>query len=493
MGDPPRPLETQSLVTDAEGRRKLRSRKLRVEVVAGPCAGRVAELDGPEARVGSGAGCHLVLDDPTVSRHHLTLKLDAAGVRVLDEGSRNGTTVDGLRVRDAWARPDSSIALGQSTIVLRLLDGVIELPLSGRDRFGALLGRSVPMRRLFAVLERVAPGDDTVLIEGETGTGKELVAEAIHEESPRASGPFVVFDCSAISASLIESELFGHVRGAFTGAVAERAGAFEAADGGTLFLDEIGELPIDLQPKLLRALERREVRRIGQNTPRNVDVRIVAATNRTLAREVERGAFREDLFYRLDVVRVELPPLRERAEDIPLLVEHFAKQLARPGAHALERAQVRAFQEQAWPGNVRELRNAVARALSLGVAASGNLPHLNDNSPQPNGNLPQPNGNLPQHSDGATPPNSGNLPQGDGNSPQADGNLPQANGNLPQPDFSIPLKLAVEQHVEALERAYITGALARTGGNVTRAAELLGCNRKLIQRALRRFGLRDDS
>jgi transcriptional regulator with GAF, ATPase, and Fis domain len=484
MGDPPRPLETQSLITDAEGRRKLRSRKLRVEVVAGPCAGRVAELDGPEARIGSGTGCHLVLDDPTVSRHHLTLKLDAQGVRVLDEDSRNGTTVDGLRVRDAWARPDSTIGLGQSTIVLRLLDGVIELPLSGRDRFGALLGRSVAMRRLFAVLERVAPADDTILIEGETGTGKELVAEAIHEESPRASGPFVVFDCSAISASLIESELFGHVRGAFTGAVAERAGAFEAADGGTLFLDEIGELPLDLQPKLLRALERREVRRIGQNTPRSVDVRIVAATNRTLAREVERGTFREDLFYRLDVVRVELPPLRERAEDIPLLVEHFAKQLQRPGAHALERTQVRAFQEQAWPGNVRELRNAVARALSLGAAAArGNLP-------QPSGNLPQASGDLPQPTDGASAAASGNLPQVDGNLPQASGNLPQP---APDPDFSIPLKLAVEQHVEALERAYITGALQRTGGNVTRAAELLGCNRKLIQRALRRFGLRDDS
>ncbi|HZS39307.1 MAG TPA: sigma 54-interacting transcriptional regulator [Polyangia bacterium] len=450
MSAPPDP-PTQSLVTDEAGR-KLRSRKLRVEVTAGPQAGRVAELPGPEARVGSAEGCDLALDDPTVSRHHLTLRIDANGVRVIDEGSRNGTTVDGLRIRDAYARPDSNIALGNSALALRLLDDVIELPLSSKDRFGSLLGRSVAMRRLFAILERIAPTETTVLVEGETGTGKELVAEAIHEESARSAGPFVVFDCSAISANLIESELFGHVRGAFTGAVAERMGAFEAADGGTLFLDEIGELPLDLQPKLLRALERREVRRIGQNAPRTVDVRIVAATNRTLASEVERGAFREDLFYRLDVVRVALPPLRERAEDIPLLVDHFAKQLSKSGAPAeLPRATVRGFQTQAWPGNVRELRNAVARAVSLGAAAAG------------------------------------------GESSAAPANEDPAALSAPVVDLAVPLKLAVERHVDVLERAYITEALKQTGGNVSRAADLLGCNRKLIQRALRRFGLRDET
>src|SRR6185436_10283319 len=184
--------------------------------------------------------------------------------------------------------------------------------ISSRERFGGLIGRSIAMRQVFTLLERVARTDDTVLVEGETGTGKELVAEAIHEESPRAGGPFAVFDCSAVTANLIESELFGHVRGSFTGAVADRTGAFEAADGGTLFLDEIGELPTDLQPKLLRAIERLEVRRVGSNAPRKVDVRIVAATNRGLAREVDEGRFREDLFYRLAVVSVNLPPLRER-------------------------------------------------------------------------------------------------------------------------------------------------------------------------------------
>jgi len=447
MSEPP-DASTQSVVSD--GRPKLRSRKIRVEVVAGPDAGQVVELPGPEARVGSGKDSHLVLNDPTVSRHHLSLRVEEGGIRVLDAGSRNGSTVDGLRVRDAYARPDSVLALGNTTLRLRLLDDVIELPLSTRRQFGSLLGRSVPMRALFAVLERVAPGDTTVLIEGETGTGKELVAEAIHEESPRATGPFIVFDCSAISANLIESELFGHLRGAFTGAVADREGAFEAADGGTLFLDEVGELPLDLQPKLLRALERHEVRRVGSNTPRHIDVRIVAATNRTLASEVERGAFREDLYYRLDVVRLLLPPLRERADDIPLLVEHFVAQHARPGQAAppsLPRQTVRQLQGQAWPGNVRELRNAVSRALSLGT-----------------------------RSDAAT------------DEPAA-----AESGALPSVDLAVPLKRALEQLSDAFEKSYISEALRQTEGNVSRAAALAQVNRKYIQRALKRFHLRADS
>jgi transcriptional regulator with GAF, ATPase, and Fis domain len=425
----------------------LRARKIRVEIASGPGAGQVASLPGPEARIGSGAGCDLVLEDTTVSRLHVTLVVDPAGIRVIDAGSKNGTTVDGLRVRDAWARPDSLIAIGNTTLRLRLLDDVIELPLSQRERFGALLGKSVGMRRIFAVLEKVAPTESTVLVEGETGTGKELVAEAIHEESPRASGPFVVFDCSAVSATLIESELFGHVRGAFTGAVADRAGAFEAADGGTLFLDEIGELPMDLQPKLLRALERLEVRRVGSNTPRKVDVRIVAATNRTLSGEVDEGRFREDLYYRLAVVRVNLPPLRERADDIPLLVERFARDLSR-GTTTIPDRSVRHFMAQSWPGNVRELRNAVARALSLGVPT---------------------------------------LP--------ATGELVPAAAPVAAPqeiDLSVPLKTAREHLEEAFERAYLTAALAKTGGNVTRAAELAGVNRKFIQRAIKRYALRGD-
>jgi hypothetical protein len=320
--------ETQAVIRTASGF-KLRSRKIRIEIIEGPDHGRTVELLGPQVSVGSGRGCDLVLADKTVSKRHMSLRVDGDGIRVIDAGSRNGTDLDGIQVRDAFARPDSRIAIGTTTLRLRLLSDMIELPLSNRDRFGGMLGGSAAMRQVFAVLERIAVTDATVLIEGESGTGKELVAEAVHDESERASRPFIVFDCSAVSASLIESELFGHIKGAFTGAQNDRVGAFEAADGGTLFLDEIGELPLDLQPKLLRALERLEVRPVGCNEPRRVDVRIVAATNRSLASEVDHGRFREDLYYRLAVIHLTLPPLRERADDIPMLVQHFCKQLAR--------------------------------------------------------------------------------------------------------------------------------------------------------------------
>jgi len=436
---------THTQVLDGGDRLRLRTRKIRIEVVAGPSAGLVAELAGPETRIGSAAGNDLVLPDGAVSRHHVTLRIDSIGIRVIDADSRNGTLVDGTRIRDAYARPDSSIVIGNSTLRLRLLDDFVDLPISSRERFGGLLGKSVPMRLLFTVLERVAPTDDTLLIEGETGTGKELVAEAIHEESQRASGPFIVFDCSAVSSNLVESELFGHVRGAFTGAIADRPGALELADQGTLFIDELGELPLELQPKLLRALERFEVRRVGSNTARRVDVRVVAATNRNLADQVARGTFREDLFYRVAVVRVALPPLRERPDDIPMLVEHFQKLLARGRPEVLlpERI-VRQFTSQAWPGNVRELRNAVARALSLGVGA-----HAGVSEPT------------------ATPA-----------------------AGADEIDLSIPFKIARDRITEAFEESYLKSALAATGGNITHAAELAGVDRKLVQRAIKRYGLR---
>jgi transcriptional regulator with GAF, ATPase, and Fis domain len=398
--------------------------------------------------VGSGRGVDLLLLDGAVSRHHLTLRAGRDGLRVIDAGSRNGTTLDGVRVVDAYARQGSIVALGTSTLRVMIGQGTVDLPLSPRERFGGLLGRSIPMRRLFTILERVAATDDAVLVEGETGTGKELVAEALHEESARAGGPFVVFDCSAVAANLIESELFGHVRGAFTGATADRAGAFEAADGGTLFLDEIGELPLSLQPKLLRALEKLEVRRLGVNTPRKVDVRIVAATNRNLAEEVGRGTFREDLFYRLAVVRVALPPLRDRADDIELLARHFAEaQGKRAGrAAALDDAGLRALRSRAYPGNVRDLRNAVARTLSLG------------------------------HPDAAGAPS------------QPSASLAAA----PAVDLSVPFMEARDRLMADFERAYLREALRQCGGNATKAAERVGLNRKFLQRAIARHGLRED-
>jgi transcriptional regulator with GAF, ATPase, and Fis domain len=364
--------------------------------------------------------------------------------------------LDGVRVRDAYARVDSSVLVGNSTLRVRLTHDVVELPLSSRERFGGLIGKSVAMRLVFTLLERVVSVDDTILVEGETGTGKELVAEAIHEESQRVGGPFIVFDCSAVAATLLESELFGHVRGAFSGALANREGAFEAAEGGTLFLDEVGELPLELQPKLLRALERFEVRPLGSNVHRRVDVRVVAATNRNLSEEVAKGRFREDLYYRLAVLRVELPPLRERPEDIPLLIEHFTKQLSGrargPGAAsvgALPDKTVRAMMAEAWPGNVRELRNAVARALSVGAGA---------------------------HTAGA---------RRDANRPGASASTVEA-----EVDLSVPLKASRDRFAESFEEAYLRIALRETGGNVSHAARMAGVNRKFVQRAIQRFGLR---
>ena len=416
----------------------LRSRVIRVEVVEGPATGTTASLPGPSARIGSARDCDLVIADPTVSRHHITLAVDDHGVRVTDARSRNGTWVDGLRVFDALARGDSSIKIGGTTLRLLLTDDMVDVPLSSKERFGDLLGKSHAMRRVFSLLERIAASDATLLVEAETGTGKDLVAEAVHEASSRGSGPFVVFDCSAVSANLIESELFGHVKGAFTGANTDRPGALEAADGGTLFLDEIGELPIDLQPKLLRALENREVRRIGANQRHQVDVRVIAATNRDLAAEIERGRFREDLYYRLAVVRVTLPPLRERPDDIPLLVRHFAKDREVPPAV------IAGFVGQAWPGNVRELRNAVERMLSLGFPQTG--------APPPAPPKPAP----------------------------------------PAIDLSVPLKDARDALLEEFERAYLRAALDKTGGNATKAAAIAGVSRKFVQRALDRYALRDD-
>jgi transcriptional regulator with GAF, ATPase, and Fis domain len=436
------PTSTEVLATG--GHVRLRTRALRIEVVAGVGAGQVATLPGPEVRIGSGRDVDMVLLDPAVSRHHLTLRADAHGLRVVDAGSRNGTVLDGMRIIDAYARQDSVIVVGNSSLRLRVLADVIELPLSSRERFGGMLGKSIAMRRLFTVLERVAPSDDTVLVEGETGTGKELVAEAIHEESERAANAFVVFDCSAVASNLIESELFGHVRGAFTGALADRMGAFEAADGGTLFLDEIGELPLDLQPKLLRALERFEVRPVGSNTVRRIDVRIVAATNRNLPEECARGRFREDLWYRLAVVRVSLPPLRERVDDIPLLAQHFAHALNRSGGvdHVLTAETLQGLASRAWPGNVRELRNAVARILRFGAADTG--------GPAP--------------------------------------------VMLPGPsiDFNVPLMVARDRIAAEFEEAYLREALRRADGNATLASEIAGVNRKFMQRAIKRYGLRED-
>ena len=330
---------------------------------------------GLRMTIGKASTNDLVLADDTVSRNHCELHRTAGGIQVKDLGSTNGTRIDGTRVQDAVLTAGSVLRVGEVEIALRPAPQRVEVLPSAKEAFGGALGRALSMRTIFGVLERIAPTDATVLLEGETGTGKDVLARAIAAASPRANKPFVVVDCGAVSYSLIESELFGHERGAFTGAVAARQGAFELAEGGTLFLDEIGELPLDVQPKLLRVLETREFRRVGGNKTQQANVRVVAATKRNLLREVQAGKFREDLYFRLAVVPVTVPPLRNRREDIPLLAEHIlditsaADAKAGGAARRLGPEAVEGLMAHDWPGNVRELRNVLERAVYLARAS----------------------------------------------------------------------------------------------------------------------------
>src|SRR6185369_12759123 len=287
--------------------------------------GRAREhtFDKGTITVGSMDDNDVVVRDDTVSRYHCKIVQEDTSYVLVDLGSTNGTFINRVRVREGFLKPGCTIGLGTAELKFHAADEKVEIVPSRKERLGEAIGRHVKMRELFAIVEKIAPTGTTVVIEGETGTGKEVVAQTIHKLSSRASGPLMVFDCGAVPPNLIESELFGHEKGSFTGAIMTRQGLFEMADGGTIFLDELGELPLDLQPKLLRALESREIRRVGANKPIKVDVRIIAATNRNLEDEVRAGRFRQDLFYRLSVVRVFIPPLRERIEDIPLLVKHL--------------------------------------------------------------------------------------------------------------------------------------------------------------------------
>jgi two-component system, NtrC family, response regulator GlrR len=331
------------------------------------------EIAQSTLRAGAQPGHDLVLADDAVSRIHFEIVAEPLGFRLRDLGSTNGTFVDGYRAIDLYLKSGARIRAGRSHLQFETLDTEAQLALDAQESFGPLIGASAAMRALFGTLRKVAASNTTVLVEGESGTGKELIAEAIHGASPRAEQPFVVFDCSSVPANLMESELFGHEKGAFTGAESRRIGRIAEADGGTLFLDEIGELPGDLQPKLLRFVEAREFRPLGGDRALRADVRIIAATNRDLATEVNRATFRHDLYYRLAVVRISVPPLRARTEDIPRLVEHFLRRACsdRPSLADEILASItpeiwQRLEAQPWRGNVRELRNAVERAIALG-------------------------------------------------------------------------------------------------------------------------------
>ncbi len=421
-----------------------------IAVVDGPSRGAHAQVGSEIARIGTADGNDLVLADRTVSRFHCEVSVRGNTIVIRDCGSTNGTLIDGVRVREAEIPPGTLVRIGGSALRVELGEEPAFVEVSGRPSFGELVGSSVEMRRVYAILERLALTDATVLVQGETGTGKDVLARSLHAASRRADRPFVAVDCGAIPEHLVESELFGHVKGAFTGATSDRRGVFEEADGGTLFLDEIGEMPLALQPKLLRAIESRSIRRVGGTGVRTVDVRIIAATNRSLASSINDGSFREDLYYRLAVVEVRLPPLRARRDDIPVLAAHFFRLFGGDGALPAEF--VAGLVGRGWPGNVRKLRNYIERSVSLGTIA-----------PRP-----------------AAPVAA---------SPAAAGPVP--------PDsierfvaLHLPLKQARRAWTESFELVYVRAMLKLVGGNVTRAAERAGVSRRFLQRMVARLGIR---
>ncbi len=322
-------------------------------------------IDVDPVVVGRDPGAQIVVEDPEVSAAHVELRAVDQGVRVRDLGSTNGTFVGPFRVTEGIVRTPTAVTVGRTVIVVEP-SAEHRVDVGWSDGFGPLVGRSPRMRRVFSVLERIAPTPLSVLILGETGTGKEVVAKAIHEASPRKDKPFVVVDCGSIPPTLAESILFGHEKGAFTGADQRRKGALADADGGTLFLDELGELPLDLQPKLLRALSERQVKRVGGSAFEPIDVRVLAATRRDISAEMNAGRFRSDLYFRIAQVRIELPALRERPGDIELLVDSVCKKAGKPEhAPAVVGWINQNLAAHDWPGNVRELVNVASVAAML--------------------------------------------------------------------------------------------------------------------------------
>ena len=420
-------------------------------VVDGPDVGRELPLDD-EVVIGSDQDVALSLSDCTVSRRHAAIHLAPRGFGVRDLGSRNGTYVGETRIVEASLALGSVIRVGNTHLAIHPAWRRREIVPSTARRFGELRGESVAMRETFAILERACRSDVSVLIEGETGTGKELAARALHYASPRAAKPLVIFDCAAVPPNLAESELFGHVRGAFSGATSDRAGAFERAHGGTLVLDEMGELPLSLQPKLLRVLESGDLTRVGGNDRIRVDVRVVAATNRDLHAEVQRGSFRADLLYRLDVVKVKLPPLRTRPEDLEGLVAQLLMGRQAAG-DPIEGPNLDLLASHSWPGNVRELRNVLQRAVTMAEDPEAvRFRELVFNLGPPE------------------------RPSG-------------VRSIFPGVEAPVPFKDAKQQLLAAFERAYVDALLERHGHNLTRAAEAAGLSRKHLYELLRR---RDD-
>ncbi len=454
--------ESHALTTVFEDERatKRRLKKSRLVVVDGPDRGKEFTIQQERITIGRSVICDLALADQAVSGTHCEIVARERGFVLRDLNSTNGTCINDVNVREVWLSAGCLIHLGETVVEFEPVSGTVEIDLSHKESYFDLVGRGVRMREIFAVLEKIAPTDLTVLIHGETGTGKELVASALHHGSARSEQPLEVLDCSAIPDNLIESTLFGHERGAFTGATELHRGSFEQANGGTVFLDEIGELSLSLQPKLLRVLENREIRRVGGERTIPVDVRVLAATNRDLRQMVNEGTFREDLYYRLSVVQVEIPSLKERREDIPLLVRQFLEDFAlrrfpeeKKKFTVTPKAMMR-LKAYHWPGNVRELKNTVERAGSLADGLELSVKDLTPTSQK-------------------TPPTE--LPGGTAEQFVEEG---------------TPFKEAKQRVLDAFEGTYLKVLLDKHGGNITRSAQAAGLTRYHLRELAKRYGVR---
>jgi DNA-binding NtrC family response regulator len=433
-------------------------RKCQLVVVDGPNRGKKLTLNKNLTKIGKRETNDLIIVDKTVSRNHIEIEYAADSFLLRDLDSTNGTFLNGSRVKEAYLTPGDQIKVGNTTIEFVAFDEKVKIEPSEKEEFGQMVGKSRKMRQIFSILEKISPTNATVIIEGETGTGKDLVARAVHDASHRKDKPFVVFDCSSVAPNLIESELFGHEKGAFTGAIKSRQGAFEAANGGTIFLDEIGELTGDLQPKLLRALEQREIKRVGSNVPIKIDVRVICATNKNLRREVDEERFREDLYYRLSVVKVSLPPLRDRTEDIPLITEriltvgHFNKK--QDGSLIVTKVEddaLKSLSRYQWPGNVRELSNLIQRAVSFADGSSitkANLDYI-----------------------------FAELEHGEDKTERM------------AIDSDLPFKDAKQKIVENFEKEYLADLLQRNNHNLSKASREAKIDRKHLRNLLKKYGL----
>jgi transcriptional regulator with GAF, ATPase, and Fis domain len=428
-------------------------RRCKLVVIKGAQRGTEFVIASDVIRIGKAPENDLVLADESVSRVHFEIVRDAKGYLVRDLKSTNGTFLDSAEIKEAYLRAGSVIAVGATELKFTPFEERIEILPSEKESLGQMVGKSPAMREIFGLVEKIAPTDATVLIEGETGTGKDVIARTLHELSPRADKAFVVVDCGAVAGTLIESELFGHEKGAFTGAVAARQGAFELASGGTVFLDELGELSLDLQPKLLRVLEQREFRRVGGQKTLKVDLRVIAATRKDLRSEVEKGKFREDLYFRLNVVPITAPALRERREDIPLLIDSMLSKLAPEAGIELSEATRAALMAHDWPGNVRELRNVIERALALGADP---------------GMLVSPLG-----TDVAAAAAKGLVGIRDGMEFEA----------------GVSFRDTKEKWNELFERRYLAWLIKRAEGNISKAARDADMDRKYLHKLLRKYGI----